>query len=227
MALIECEALRRHYRLDAGVVRAVDGVDLEIDAGSWIAIVGPSGSGKSTLLHLLGCLDRPDGGRYRFDGKEVASLDDDGRARLRRRQLGFVFQGFQLLGRATAWQNVALPLVYDATPRAEREARAAEVLERVGLGDRMRHRPNQLSGGQCQRVAIARALINRPRVLFADEPTGNLDTRSGEEILDLLAGLHAAGHTLIMVTHEAAVAARAQRVIRMRDGRIEDDGPPP
>lgn len=225
-ALIQCEGLQKTYRMGDAEVAAVRGVDLEIEVGSYVAIMGPSGSGKSTLMNLIGCLDTPTAGRYRLRGREVAQLDDDELATIRNEEIGFVFQGFHLLPRATAQQNVELPLVYASVSPAERRRRAADVLERVGLSDRADHRPNQLSGGQRQRVAIARALINEPSLLLADEPTGNLDSRTGAEILDLLDDLHRRGHTIILVTHEAEVAARTHRVVRLHDGSIAYDGPP-
>lgn len=225
-ALIQCEALHKTYRMGDSEVAAVRGIDLEIDVGSYVSIMGPSGSGKSTLMNLIGCLDTPTAGRYRLRGREVAQLDDDELATIRNEEIGFVFQGFHLLPRATAQQNVELPLVYASVSPAERRRRAAEVLDRVGLSDRADHRPNQLSGGQRQRVAIARALINEPSLLLADEPTGNLDSRTGAEILDLLDDLHRRGHTIILVTHEAEVAARTHRVVRLHDGSIAYDGPP-
>lgn len=225
-ALIQCEGLQKTYRMGDAEVAAVRGVDLEIAVGSYVAIMGPSGSGKSTLMNLIGCLDTPTAGRYRLRGREVAQLDDDELATIRNEEIGFVFQGFHLLPRATAQQNVELPLVYASVSPAERRRRAADVLERVGLSDRADHRPNQLSGGQRQRVAIARALINEPSLLLADEPTGNLDSRTGAEILDLLDDLHRRGHTIILVTHEAEVAARTHRVVRLHDGSIAYDGPP-
>ena len=224
--LIHCERLHKTYRMGEAEVAAVRGVDLDIEAGSYIAIMGPSGSGKSTLMNLIGCLDTPTAGRYRLRGREVAELDDDELATIRNEEIGFVFQGFHLLPRATAQQNVELPLVYASVSPAERRRRAAEVLERVGLADRAGHRPNQLSGGQRQRVAIARALVNEPSLLLADEPTGNLDSRTGSEILDLLDDLNGRGHTIILVTHEAEVAARTHRVVRLHDGSIAYDGPP-
>jgi putative ABC transport system ATP-binding protein len=207
------------------LVRALDGVSFEIARGEWVAIVGQSGSGKSTLMNLIGCLDTPTSGTYLLNGADVATLPDDALADLRNLEIGFVFQTFQLLPRASALANVELPLVYRGLPRAERRARAEEALRAVGLADRMRHRPNELSGGQRQRVAIARALVGDPSLLLADEPTGNLDTSTGEEIMRLFEELHARGHTLVLVTHEPRLAARCPRAIRLSDGRIVSDGP--
>ena len=224
--LIDCDAIEKTYHMGDTVVRAVRGVDLEIESGSYVAIMGPSGSGKSTLMNLIGCLDTPTAGRYRLVDRDVGTLDDDELARIRNEEIGFVFQGFHLLPRATAQQNVELPLVYAGLGDRERRERAGRALASVGLSDRADHRPNQLSGGQRQRVAIARALVNEPSLLLADEPTGNLDSRTGAEILDLLDDLHARGLSIIMVTHEADVAARAQRVVRLHDGAIAYDGPP-
>ncbi|RMG42523.1 MAG: ABC transporter ATP-binding protein [Acidobacteria bacterium] len=201
-------------------IRALDGVSLRIRTGEFVAFTGPSGSGKSTLMNILGCLDTPTSGRYELDGREVSRLSDDERAEIRNRRVGFVFQTFNLLPRLTALQNVELPLVYGRVPVAERRRRAQEALETVGLADRAGHRPDQLSGGQRQRVAIARALVTRPAILLADEPTGNLDSGTTEEILELFESLHRSGHTIALVTHEREVAARAERVVRMRDGRI-------
>ncbi|RAY15479.1 macrolide ABC transporter ATP-binding protein [Actinomadura craniellae] len=205
-------------------VEALRGVDLRIAPGEFAAIVGPSGSGKSTLMHLLGCLDRPTAGSLRIGGREVAALSDAELAELRNATIGFVFQSFQLLARTSARDNVALPLVYRGVGRAERRRLAAEALATVGLGHRLDHRPNQLSGGEQQRVAIARALVGEPRVVLADEPTGNLDTRTGHEVMDLLARLNTErGVAVVLVTHEHDVAARARRQIRIRDGRVEHD----
>jgi putative ABC transport system ATP-binding protein len=221
--LLELEAVRREYVVGSDVVRALRGVDLGIEAGEFVALMGPSGSGKSTLLNILGGLDQPSSGSYRLEGRDVSSLNDDDLSALRRERIGFVFQGFQLLPRASALRNVELPLVYAGEPRERRRERAAATLERVGLGDRMEHRPSELSGGQRQRVAIARAIIHRPAILLADEPTGNLDTAAGDAILALLDELHAEGHTILLVTHEEERARRAQRILRMRDGLLESD----
>ncbi|MCU0757316.1 MAG: ABC transporter ATP-binding protein [Xanthomonadales bacterium] len=211
---------KRYATGTATEVQALSAVDLRIDAGEWVAITGPSGSGKSTLMNLIGCLDRPSTGRYRCVGIDVGQLDGDGLARLRRRQIGFVFQSFQLLPRLNALDNVMLPLVYAGVPAAERRERAIEALSQVQLADRWQHLPTALSGGQQQRVAIARALVHRPALLLADEPTGALDRRTGADILGLFEALHRAGHTLMLITHDAEVAARAQRVIRIQDGRL-------
>ena len=196
---------------------------LEIRRNEYVAIMGPSGSGKSTMMNVLGCLDTPTSGEYWLNGEEVSRLSDDALARVRNREIGFVFQTFNLLPRATALHNVELPLVYAGARARERRERAVAALERVGLGERMHHRPNELSGGQRQRVAIARALVNQPSILLADEPTGNLDSVTSDEILEVFASLHAAGQTVIMVTHEPDIAARAQRVVVLRDGRVESD----
>lgn len=221
---VEALDVTRSYELDGVRVDALRGVSLRIDQGEYLAIVGPSGSGKSTLMHLLGCLDRPTTGSLRIGGREVAELDDTELADLRNRTIGFVFQSFQLLPRITATANVALPLVYRGTPRGERVERARAALERVGLGHRLDHRPNQLSGGEQQRVAIARALVAEPALLLADEPTGNLDTRSGNEVMAILESLNAdQGVAVALVTHDHEVADRARRHIRIRDGLIESD----
>ncbi len=218
---LEAVDVTRTYELDGVCVEALRGVSLRIDHGDFVAVVGPSGSGKSTLMHLLGCLDRPSTGTLRAGGRDVARLTADEMASVRNATVGFVFQGFQLLPRTSALDNVALPLVYRGIRAAERRRRAAAVLESVGLGHRLRHRPNQLSGGEQQRVAIARALVTEPQVLLADEPTGNLDTRRGQELLALLARLNAdRGLAVVIVTHDVDVAARASRQVHVRDGRL-------
>ncbi|ETK34480.1 ABC transporter ATP-binding protein [Microbispora sp. ATCC PTA-5024] len=223
-AAFEAVDLRRSYQLDGVSVEALRGVDLRIGQGEFVAIVGPSGSGKSTLMHLLGCLDRPTSGVLRVGGVDVATLDDTRLAELRNRTIGFVFQSFHLLARTPALDNVALPLVYRGVPKAERRARATAALRAVGLGHRLGHRPSQMSGGEQQRVAIARALVGDPKVVLADEPTGNLDTRNGEEVMGLLERLNAdSGVAVVLVTHEAEVAARARRRIHVRDGLVEAD----
>jgi putative ABC transport system ATP-binding protein len=219
--VVDAHALTKVYRMEGVEVRALDGVDLTVDRADSLAIMGPSGSGKSTLLGLLGGLDRPSSGSLAFEGRDVATLSDDELARVRNRVIGFVFQSFQLLPRTTALANVGLPLVYRGLGRAARRRRAAEVLEAVGLGHRLQHRPSQLSGGEQQRVAIARALAAEPAMLLADEPTGNLDSQSGEEVLDLLARLHAErGVAVVVVTHDPGVATRFGRTVMMRDGRL-------
>jgi len=218
--IIRAEGLVKTYVMGATTVRALDGVDLDIDEGEMVAISGPSGSGKSTLMHILGCLDRPDSGRYVLAGEDVSSLSRNRLAEIRNRRIGFVFQTFNLLPRLRALENVELPLLYAGHGSAK--DRAAEALRTVGLEDRMHHRPTQLSGGQRQRVAVARALITDPAILLADEPTGNLDSRTGDEILTLLETLNAAGRTIIIVTHEVDVAGRCRRQVHMRDGRVVD-----
>jgi putative ABC transport system ATP-binding protein len=222
-AIIRILDLHRSYEMGSERIRALDGVSLEIRRNEYVAIMGPSGSGKSTMMNLLGCLDTPSAGEYWLNGQEVSRLSDDELARVRNREIGFVFQTFNLLPRATALHNVELPLVYAGLRARERRERAEEALERVGLGHRMDHRPNELSGGQRQRVAIARALVNRPSILLADEPTGNLDSTTSEEIMRVFADLHRAGQTVIMVTHEPDIAAHAERVVVLRDGRVESD----
>ena len=218
--LIEMRELTRVYQLGPQEIYALRGVDLVIENGEYVAIMGPSGSGKSTLMNIIGCLDRPTAGRYLLDGIPVESMDDDELAAIRNKKIGFVFQTFNLLARTTALQNVELPLVYAKIPRAERREMAEEALAAVGLGERMHHQPNELSGGQRQRVAIARALVNKPSLLLADEPTGNLDSQTGREILDLFHDLHSRGNSIIMVTHEDDVAQEAKRIIHIRDGKV-------
>jgi putative ABC transport system ATP-binding protein len=222
-AVIRIHDLTREYRMGSERILALRGVTLEIRRNEYVAIMGPSGSGKSTMMNVLGCLDTPTAGEYWLNGEEVSRLTDDALARVRNREIGFVFQTFNLLPRATALHNVELPLVYAGVRARERRERAATALERVGLAERMDHRPNELSGGQRQRVAIARALVNQPSILLADEPTGNLDSVTSQEIMEVFAALHAAGQTVIIVTHEPDIAARAQRVVVLRDGRVESD----
>ena len=219
-ALIELQGVSRIYDLGHVQVAALQGVDLSVEAGEFLAIVGPSGSGKSTLMNIVGCLDRPTGGTYTLAGTPVASLDDDGLARLRSRTIGFVFQNYNLLPRTSALENVATPLLYQGVARKDRLARAQAALERLGLGDRMNHIPTELSGGQQQRVAIARALVTEPALLLADEPTGNLDSTSGADVITLLHELNAAGRTIVMITHDIDVARVASRQVHVRDGRL-------
>ena len=217
----ELHGVNKVYGSGAGLVRALDDLDLTVRKGDYLAVMGASGSGKSTAMNILGCLDRPTSGRYRLNGKAVEDLDDDALADLRNQQLGFVFQQFHLLPHATALENVMLPMIYAGLPLQQRRDKASEALERVGLAERMQNRPNQLSGGQQQRVAIARAIINQPALLLADEPTGALDSHTTEDVLNLFDALHAQGITLVLVTHEDDVAARAERVAHFRDGRVE------
>ncbi|MBM4196828.1 MAG: ABC transporter ATP-binding protein [Gammaproteobacteria bacterium] len=221
--VIAIRGLRRSYPMGDAVIAALNGVDLEVRRGEYAAIMGPSGSGKSTLMNLIGCLDTPDGGEYRLNGRLVSAMKDGELATVRNREIGFVFQTFNLLQSANALHNVEMPLIYAGVKRRERLERARTALRDVGLGDRMHHRPSELSGGQRQRVAIARALVNRPSLLLADEPTGNLDTTTAGEILSTFDALHAAGNTLLLVTHDEEVAHRARRIIRIRDGKIESD----
>jgi putative ABC transport system ATP-binding protein len=221
--LIALEGVHKRYEAGRTDVHALRGVDLRVAAGEWVALMGPSGAGKTTLLEVLGCLSRPSEGRYRLAGAAVEELDPDGLARLRGERIGFVFQSFALLPRLSALENVELPLVYRRRPRAERRERALAALARVGLEARAGHRPAELSGGECQRVAIARALVNRPSLLLADEPTGNLDSHTSEEILALLEALHREGNTVVLVTHDPGIGARAARLVTIRDGRIESD----
>jgi putative ABC transport system ATP-binding protein len=222
-AAIELEGLTKHYVLGHERVVALDDVSLSIEPGTMLAVMGPSGSGKSTLMNLLGLLDTPTAGSYRIEGHEVGGLSDAERSRQRRERIGFIFQSFNLLPRKTALDNVAVPLMYAGVARNERVRRARELLGHLGLADRLGHRPAELSGGQQQRVAIARALVNEPQLILADEPTGNLDSRTGREVLDVLVQLHAAGRTLIVVTHEREVAEHAQRIITLVDGRVVTD----
>lgn len=220
--LIQAKSLTKDYALDEGeIVRVLHGLDFTIETGDFLAIMGPSGSGKSTLMNLLGCLDTPSHGHYLLKGEDTAEMTPDQLASLRSRQIGFVFQGFNLLPRKSLIDNVALPLVYSDVPRLDRERIAREILHEVGLGDRLRHRPGQLSGGQQQRVAIARALVNKPSLILADEPTGNLDTKTSQDILALFERLHRQGLTIILVTHEADVALHADKILYLIDGRID------
>ncbi len=221
--MIRTQDLWKTYDMGAFAVQALCGVSFQIQRGDYVGIMGPSGSGKSTLMNLIGCLDTPTRGRYWLNGRLVSELSDDELAYIRNQEIGFVFQTFNLLPRATALHNVELPLVYNGTPAKERLERARETLRLVELGDRMHHKPSELSGGQRQRVAIARALVNRPSIILADEPTGNLDSATGEELMNLFDRLHQAGNTIVLVTHEHDIAARAHRVIHLRDGKIERD----
>ncbi|QRM87813.1 ATP-binding cassette domain-containing protein [Lacinutrix sp. WUR7] len=221
--VIEIKNIIRDFKLGTETVHVLKGIDLNIERGDYVAIMGPSGSGKSTLMNLLGCLDTPTSGSYLLNGQDVSKMSDDQLADIRNKEIGFVFQTFNLLPRTTALDNVALPMVYAGKSKSERHVRAAEVLTDVGLADRMDHRPNQLSGGQRQRVAVGRALVNNPSIILADEPTGNLDSKTGLEIMGLFDEIHKAGNTVIMVTHEEEIAAHAHRVIRLRDGVVESD----
>jgi len=219
--VVDVRRVEKHYTMGSEVVKALRGVDFAVERGDFVAIMGPSGSGKSTLMHILGCLDRPTSGEYHLNNKEVSRLPDNDLSRTRNREIGFVFQAFNLLPQYTILGNVELPLTYGGMSTRERRERAKAALERVGLGNRLKHHPNELSGGQRQRVAIARALVTNPSILMADEPTGNLDSRTGEEIMTLFGEISAAGSTIILVTHEPDIAARARRIIHMRDGLVE------
>jgi putative ABC transport system ATP-binding protein len=221
-AIVSLDRVSRTYAMDRVEVHALREVSLNVGQGEFVAIVGPSGSGKSTMMHIVGCLDRPTAGTYRLAGTPVAALSDDGLAKLRSRTIGFVFQSYNLLPRTSALDNVATPLLYQGVGRRERTARATAALERLGLGDRLDHEPTELSGGQQQRVAVARAIVTNPALILADEPTGNLDTAAGQEVLGLLRELHAAGRTIVLITHDAEVAAAATRQIHIRDGRLTD-----
>jgi putative ABC transport system ATP-binding protein len=221
--VIDIENITKDYVMGEEIVRALRGVSLRIHTNEYIAIMGPSGSGKSTLMNMLGCLDTPSSGRYEFNGKNVAEMDDDELAAIRNREIGFVFQTFNLLPRSTSLRNVELPLIYAGMDPDAREERATQALTDVGLADRIHHKPNELSGGQRQRVAIARALVNKPSIILADEPTGNLDSKTGEEIMALLEDLYHRGNTIILVTHERDIAAHARRTVHLRDGLIESD----
>lgn len=221
--LIKITNIKRDFVLGNEIVYVLKGIELEINKGEYVALMGPSGSGKSTLMNLLGCLDTPTSGTYILNGKDVSQMKDDELAEIRNKEIGFVFQTFNLLPRTTALDNVALPMIYAGFSKSERKARAEEVLTQVGLSDRMDHQPNQLSGGQRQRVAVARALVNNPSIILADEPTGNLDSKTSEEIMKLFGDIHKQGNTVILVTHEEEIASYAHRIIRLRDGLIESD----
>ena len=222
-AILQLRGITRDFKMGAQIVHVLKGIDLDIYKNQYVALMGPSGSGKSTLMNLLGCLDTPTSGSYVLNGSDASALDDNALAEIRNNEIGFVFQTFNLLPRSTALDNVALPLVYAGWGKEERIARAQEVLEQVGLGDRMDHKPNQLSGGQRQRVAVARALVNRPALILADEPTGNLDSKTYLEIMKLFDAIQAAGNTVVLVTHEEDIAQHAKRVIRLVDGNIDSD----
>ncbi|NJO89981.1 MAG: ABC transporter ATP-binding protein [Chloroflexia bacterium] len=221
--LIRCEDLKKFYQVGTQIVKALRTITVSIHKGEYVAIMGPSGSGKSTLMNIIGCLDTPTGGTYILNGTDVSKLEDDYLAEIRNKEIGFVFQTFNLMPRYTAQENVMLPLIYAGVGKKERERRALEVLENVGLSDRVNHKPNELSGGQRQRVAVARALVNKPSIILADEPTGNLDSKTSIDIMNLFSQIHAMGNTIILVTHEEEIAQHAHRIIRLKDGEIELD----
>ena len=222
-SVIKIRQITRDFHLGQEIVKVLKGIDLDIEKGEYVAFMGPSGSGKSTLMNLLGCLDTPTSGQYILNGKDVSKMTDDELAEIRNKEIGFVFQTFNLLPRTTALENVALPMIYAGATKTQRKERAEKVLKDVGLADRMDHKPNQLSGGQRQRVAVGRALVNKPSIILADEPTGNLDSKTSVEIMNLFDDIHASGNTVILVTHEEDIARHAHRIIRLRDGMIESD----
>lgn len=221
--IIYLENIGKSYFLGKNELKVLKGLDLTINPNEYVALMGPSGSGKSTLMNILGCLDTPTTGRYVLNGQDVSKMEDDSLAEVRNKEIGFVFQQFNLMPRLSAQENVGIPLIYAGISKKEREERALEMLDKVGLADRADHRPNELSGGQCQRVAIARALINRPALILADEPTGNLDTKTSEEIMEMFTTIHSSGNTVVLVTHEEDIADHAKRIVRLRDGVIESD----
>ena len=222
-AIIQLEGIRKSYIMGKQELQVLKGINLDIHSNEYVALMGPSGSGKSTLMNILGCLDSPSAGRYILNGQDVSKMADDNLADVRNKEIGFVFQQFNLLPRLTALENVALPLVYAGVARKQRTEMAMDVIQKVGLEDRSHHKPNELSGGQCQRVAIARALVNNPSLILADEPTGNLDTKTSKEIMDIFSQIQAAGNTVVLVTHEEDIAFYAKRIVRLRDGLIESD----
>ncbi|NIO00902.1 MAG: ATP-binding cassette domain-containing protein [Candidatus Latescibacteria bacterium] len=221
--MIHIRNVRKIYRMGSQTISALDGVDLDVERNEYLAIMGPSGSGKTTFMNVIGCLDTPTSGIYALNGKEITELSDDNLAHIRNREIGFVFQTFNLLPRATAFQNVELPLIYGGVSGKERQERVWEALRQVGLEDRANHRPSELSGGQRQRAAIARAIVNRPSIILADEPTGNLDSKAGEDVMEVFGRIHDQGNTIIVVTHEDYIARRTRRIVRIRDGKIESD----